>query len=62
MPCCHETEKRVEESACGCGTTNTCRPHGWLSRKKQAEALQECIACLEGRAEDIREYLRETKA
>jgi len=55
--CCCPTEKRGEETAC-CGAN---REEGrWLSKKKRAQALKEELARLESRAEDIREYLRES--
>ena len=55
--CCCQTEQRREETAC-CGVHH--EEGRWLSRKKRAEALKEELARLESRAEDIREYLRES--
>lgn len=55
--CCCQTEQRREETAC-CGVHH--EEGRWLSKKKRVEALKEELARLESRAEDIREYLRES--
>lgn len=63
--CCETTtqhgKKHGHGGSCGCGSGPACHGPFFWSKKKRIQILENSLECLEERANDIKELLKELK-